>query len=463
MHKAFIQILAGVAMVAAVGCNGKKEEPQAVRWVKGQGAPPAVFSAEQFHEVERSVMVNEEIVEFAPQKWGPARVEGGVLQKVRDSEGEVVFGHAEFMISPETEMDLNKEQVQQLHDQRFVFLQKIAKKLDKKAGVKILGEPEVVIVGNGKLVEAVYQVLVLDISKSQVLKYTMSPRGRVLGKEPVSSSSFDVEATVFSPTAERELQDVLLKKLAQTGRVETASHWVHSQTPQNATPEQAPFKFSVDDPRFDQVQVFYFVQQGLDFFQNKFGFKMPVAVEIETSVSYPDKSNAAFAHGSKIWLGRGDDKEFKLLAQDPSIVLHELGHVIIGQLSRLPSQGEGGSLNEGFADYLAATQIESPKLGTVAYLPAPFMRNLENSKLYSQKNGGLYHDSLIVSGTLWTLRTKLGAKVVDQLAIKTLTRLGPSKQLSDFSYAINLAAQGRLTAEQLVVLKDVLKARQWPE
>jgi Zn-dependent metalloprotease len=180
-------------------------------------------------------------------------------------------------------------------------------------------------------------------------------------------------------------------------------------------------------------------------------------------VGYPEKTNGAFAHGNKIWLGRGDDKEFKLLAQDPSVVLHELGHVIINQLSRLPTQGEGGSLNEGFADYLAATQIESSKIGSAAYLPAPFMRNLDNAVLFTQKTGGLYHDSLIVSGTLWTLRTKLGAKVVDQLAIKTLTRLGPSKQLSDFSYAITLAAENRLNAEQLVILKDVLKARQWPD
>jgi len=471
MKRTLILSLAAVALVINLGCRNSKEPANVVVWNQGQGTPPSVVNASQFDELDRSLLIQNgasltgqnEIVEHAPQKWGAARVEGGSLQKVSDDKGQLLFVRAEYLTSPESDLDISKEEVQKLHDNRFVFLEKAKLSVRQLQGQTILGEPEVLIVPHKPRSKVYYSVQVIDVHAGQVIRFLITPEFNVQSRDVVSTSMVDVEAVLFAASPQRQLQEVLLKRLVESGKVETSTHSVTSQTPHNATTENAPFRFPLDDPRFDQVQVFYYIQQGIEFFAKELGFAMPTSVRIETSVGYPDKTNAAFSLGSQIWLGRGDGQEYKLLAQDSSVVLHELGHVLIHFTARLPSQGEGGSLNEGFADYFSATQLNSPAMGTASCLLSSCKRNIDSNRSFAERNGGLYHDSLIVSGTLWDLRAKLGKQKANTLALKTLTRLGPAKKLADFSYAVKLAAKNFLTAEELAVLNSTLQKRLWPD
>lgn len=475
MKRTLILSLAAVALTTNLGCRNSKEQANVVVWDQGQGTPPSVVNASQFEELDRSLLIQHsvglgvqhesrnEIVEHAPQKWGAARVEGGSLQKVSDDKGQLLFVRADFLASPESDLDITKEEVQKLHDNRFAFLEKAKLSVRQLKDQTILGEPEVVIVPHKNASKVFYAIQVIDVRLGQVVRFLITPEFKVRSREVVSSSMVDVQAVLFAASPQRQLQEVMLKRLVESGKVESATHSVTSQTPHNATPENAPFRFPLDDPRFDQVQVFYYVQQGIEFFAKEMGFAMPTSVRIETSVGYPDKTNAAFALGSQIWLGRGDGQEYKLLAQDSSVVLHELSHVLIHFTARLPTQGEGGSLNEGFADYFSATQLNAPSMGGASCLLNSCKRNIDSNRSFAERNGGLYHDSLIVSGTLWELRAKLGKQKANALALKTLTRLGPAKKLADFSYAVKLAAKNLLTAEELAVLNSTLQKRLWPD
>jgi len=49
--------------------------------------------------------------------------------------------------------------------------------------------------------------------------------------------------------------------------------------------------------------------------------------------------------------------------RDPSVVFHEVAHAYVDELAGLPSQGEGGALNEGFADFFAAAIADNPAIG----------------------------------------------------------------------------------------------------
>jgi len=171
--------------------------------------------------------------------------------------------------------------------------------------------------------------------------------------------------------------------------------------------------------------------------------------------------NTAYFFESMIHLGAGDGKTYKTIARDPSIVAHETSHAFIESITPLPTQGEGGSLNEAFADFFATTILSNPRLGEVAYVPGPYKRTLEVSTSYSERNGGLYHDSQIVSGTLWSLRPILGPEKTFDLALKTLSRLSAQAELKDFPQAMQYALGQGFTEDEAAKINQLLKLRGW--
>lgn len=144
-------------------------------------------------------------------------------------------------------------------------------------------------------------------------------------------------------------------------------------------------------------------------------------------------------------MGDGDNVVYKKIPRDPSIVIHEVIHAVVQALAGLPSDKEGGSLNEAYADFITASFLDNPRMAEYSYLKGPFRRNLENDlKAYKDFTRGLYHDSMVVSGTLWDIRKIMGKDQSTQLAIQSLGRLGAGSQLADFP---------RVVKESLVDLK----------
>ncbi len=147
--------------------------------------------------------------------------------------------------------------------------------------------------------------------------------------------------------------------------------------------------------------------------------------------------------------------------RDPSVVTHEVAHAVIEQVSHLSTEGEGGSLNEAFADYFAASILENPKMGEVSYVEGPFRRDIDNDATLPGRNGGLYHDSLIVSGTLWSLRQALGPAEGQAVAFKTLARLNADSNLMDFKAQLAQVLASGPGPEQKRKAQAVLTARGW--
>ncbi|MCX7977941.1 MAG: hypothetical protein N2578_02955, partial [Bdellovibrionaceae bacterium] len=184
-------------------------------------------------------------------------------------------------------------------------------------------------------------------------------------------------------------------------------------------------------------------------------------LDVQVHVGTPEKTNTAFYYQNKIRLGSGDDVTYSKIPQDPSIVTHETAHALIDALARLPFEGEGGSLNEAFADFFTAVMLKNPNMGEVSYLKGPFRRTLNNSKTVSQKNGGLYHDSGIVSGTLWDFYNTLGEKKSLDIAVRTLSRLTPRSDFDDFRNKLKDVCSSLLNAEDLESANKILSVRGW--
>jgi Zn-dependent metalloprotease len=130
---------------------------------------------------------------------------------------------------------------------------------------------------------------------------------------------------------------------------------------------------------------------------------------------------------------------------------------LIEKIAHLPFQGEGGSINEGYADFFASFCRENPLLGENSYKTAPYKRSVETSVKFSEANGGLYHDSAIVSGVFWKLRSVISEDKIINLAMKTLNRLGPDADLNLFKLNLSEQAAGLFTGEELDSVNKVLK------
>lgn len=462
MRTWFVAILV-ITVLGTLSCE-KKSEPkrESQTWTKKDGDPPAIFSSAQVSGPGRMMTVLGETVRFSEQRWGPAIVDQGGLKTVENSDGRKIFGKIQYVFSPKDPIPLRLDELEKLDARKFQFLEQMKKRSAWFRSHEVLSDPQLVVLFDGSRPRVTYAIDLLTFPAGPVQRYWFSPNYRVIKKEIVSTG-FDATAWIFPVSSHERIEEILLKDMIDGPILKSLRHQTASQSAYSASSDNKPWRFGLDDERFDQVQAFYYIQDGLDFYQNELGLTLPVLIEAQTSIGYPEKTNAAFTYSNQIRIGLGDGEVYGSLARDPSIVIHELGHVVVGMLARLPTQGEGGSLNEAFADFFTASHLGNPKMGTFSYLAGPFVRSLEQRIRYSEKNGGLYHDSLIVSGTLWEIRSALGADRAQKLALKTLLRMASADELKDFVPALRAAAAELLNESEMNSMNVILKERQWPD
>lgn len=276
----------------------------------------------------------------------------------------------------------------------------------------------------------------------------------------VGSQFHDTLAIVFPKGPKMSnLQEVLLRGLSANPTLSNDRLFVASQAESKISDVSGPLKFTPQDSRFDQVQVFYFLEESLNWFERNLNVKIPFKLNAEVHMGAPDKTNSAFYYQGKIRIGAGDDETYSRIPQDPSIIIHESVHALVDTVARLPFEGEGGSLNEGFADFFTALQLDNPNMAEASYLKGPFRRSVVNNYRLSDKTGGLYHDSGIASGTLWELRVKLGSDKAREIAILTLNRLVPSSNFEDFGSQLKEVLPQVLAHEELSSALDIVTKR----
>ncbi len=128
----------------------------------------------------------------------------------------------------------------------------------------------------------------------------------------------------------------------------------------------------------------------------------------------------AFWDGNGTTFGDGGG-QFDNFAMYSDVIYHEFTHGVTQfqyTNSTLPYSGESGAMNEGWSDYFACTFNGDPFMGEGGLMlsTAP-MRDLTNNLRYP---GAIDHevhdDSRMFSGSLWRLRTRIGAAINDTLA-----------------------------------------------
>ncbi|KHD88376.1 MAG: hypothetical protein OM95_09580 [Bdellovibrio sp. ArHS] len=416
-----------IAVLFLVSC-GEKKGLQPIEWRKGE-PPSALQSLNDVNLTLPSKMQSlDEVVELREQRVQGVPVENSFVKNLKDSTGDDVLVRAS--------VSLEEGKLSQLKLDEFA-LKKVSIAKDLKTAFPIFRKfapekIEMIVAYNRGFYEPLWRVVYTD-QKGVPWEVRLSRLLEVRGVKRVGSQFHDTVAAIFPKGPKKsQIQEVVLKDLRAQPTLANSRLLVSSQASAKIVSVTEPLKFNPQDSRFDQVQVFYFIEESLKWFENKLNVKIPFQLQAEIHVGAPEKTNAAFYYQGKIRLGAGDDEFYSRIPQDPSIVVHESVHALIEAVARLPYEGEGGSLNEAFADFFTASQLNNPNMGETAYLKGPFRRSVVNDLKLSDKNGGLYHDSGIVSGTLWSLATRFGPDRGRQIALLTLNRLVPSSDFQDF-------------------------------
>ncbi len=301
-----------------------------------------------------------------------------------------------------------------------------------------------------------FQVVQYEASDGTLWKATFSPNKKLLQNIKLGSQFADAQIQVYEKGPKLgPLIDVFLKSIETGPTLSNPNLLVESESTQKISSTLPLLKFDPKDDRFDQIQVYYYLDFIQGWIKSNLDIRFTEKLQAVVNVGYPEKTNTAFYFQNKIRFGRGDNISYTMMASDASIVFHESFHAVIDGLAHLPFENEGGSINEGFADFFTCVVLNRPYLGESAYVPAPYRRSIATPMKLDEKNGGLYHDSQIVSSLLWEIKEKLGSEKALRIAVQVLARLNPSSLFKDFNQNILQV----LSNEDRLVVVGLLKTQ----
>ncbi len=233
-----------------------------------------------------------------------------------------------------------------------------------------------------------------------------------------------VDTDLDSPELTRALSLLPIKQVDQpqlaAGRL--VGPYVEVQGPAPLDIANGAFLYTRGDPRFETTMAYAHLDRVQRYFQT-LGFTGPAAINAEPqnvfTLPVVGFDNSFYQPGNDLILygaGGVDD------AEDAEVVLHEYGHAV--QDAQVPGWGsshEGGSMGEGFGDFLAATYYAgsiSKGFGdacvadwdATSYSSAnpPCLRRTDVAKKYpGGMQGEVHADGEIWSSFLWDLRTAL--------------------------------------------------------
>lgn len=450
MKKALLLLL-----LVLPGCS-QKTDLRTLEWKKGESATALqALQALSFSADSTSRSLNQVVVLREQTHWG-IPIENSFVKNIKDLNNEDLLTRAAVSLDQEK---LNNLKLNEFFEKRSTIKKDLATAFPMFKRITP-DNIDILIAHRHGYYEALWQIIYAD-KKGAPWELRLNKNLEVRSVQRVGSQFHETLAWVYPQGPKKSpLQEVNLRDLRVEPALSNSRIYVGSQAELKVASGREPLKFPVQDARFDQVQVFYFLNESLNWFEKRLNFNIPFQIHAEVYVGAPEKTNSAFYYQGKIRLGQGDDETYSRIPQDPSIVIHESVHALVDAIARLPFEGEGGSLNEGFADFFTALQLNTPHMGEVAYLKGPFRRTLLNDYTVADKNGGLYHDSGIISGTLWELSMKFGPEKGMKLGILTLNRLVPVSDFKDFGDSLRAVLPEVLTKpEELDGAKALLEKR----
>lgn len=308
-----------------------------------------------------------------------------------------------------------------------------------------------------------WRVEYLTASGDRLRYLLLDQAGRTLGRGELDWDGVDGRALVF-PRGPRlsEVEEAPLRELSGDGTLSGRLLRVFSALDLKVWSPELTFFFTQDDRRFDLGQAYYTIEQGFRWMKKHLGVEVDRPLDVRLHVGDGGVSNAAFYHQNTIYLGTGDGVVYKDMIRDPSVLIHEGIHSVIDAYVGLPSDGEGGSFNEGFADLFTALILDNPRMGEASYQKGPFRRTLENQlRAYRDFGPGVYQNGSIVGATFWDMKPALGTELTAKLAFRTLVRLGKGARFDDFGPALVAAAEGIVSPEQRELALSAARERGW--
>jgi hypothetical protein len=260
----------------------------------------------------------------------------------------------------------------------------------------------------------------------------------------------------------------VLPRLDGTGYLR--GDWVDSKrsmTGSRTQREDLVFDFDRSERGFEETNVYFHIDRTQNFLQ-EMGFTDVNARRQVVYANGSDEENSWYDPRTRaITAGTGgvDDGE------DADVILHEYGHAIHDNIA--PGFGyrhEGGSIGEGFGDYLAASiaaslspQVLDPAcLGEwdgVAFSTddPPCLRRLDGTKHYPEHMmQEVHYDGEIWSAALWAIRNELGGEEADRVILESQLSYTARTEFEDGVAALLDADRNLTGGQNLGALQRVL-------
>lgn len=423
----------------------------------GQGSSAGdILKNIQSEEPAKTTKYKNKKIEFSRQSINGKPVFNSFIKKITNAASDVELIQA-MVAETETLPAIKKNKLQ-----NFDFVSQLKKVQSSFSKIEVIGNEDLYVIEG----ERILNYIIISFFDKYGVPYQAFFKldGELVRVERTGSQFSDgtteVKATVFAEGPKlSQLSVQSIKGVSGSPSLSNALIYVTSESDKKIENITANLKFDPKDDRFDQIQAFFYIDKCFQWIKEHLQVVIPQRLDVVVHMGFPEKTNTAFYYQNKIRFGRGDDVVYSNIVADPSIVYHETFHALIDSLARLPFEGEGGSINEGFADFFTCLIIDRPYLGESSYLKAGFRRNLNLVTKLNEKKSGLYHDSLIVSGLLWEVKEKLGFEKAKNLAIETLIRLNGASQFIDFNKKIREAALVVLSGDEQINLLQILKTR----
>jgi Zn-dependent metalloprotease len=466
-----------IALVLVMGLSTHVAFADSVKWKRFHWSPRtwkplALFHPLKINDSEQVVDVGllsqkgallsagDELVGRNSQFIEGAKVSGSWIQNVYSKTGQVVYSAGSVLETVPIELS-NK--VKMMKARLGEARQALRIRNVEFARAFIVSDERVEVALVGDQWEPVWVFDYVPHDNERALQTRLRVNGEVLDTRSTEVSFSDGRGIVFpNGPKSSELREVVLTSLSGDGSLNGAKVSVNSALNIPVFSKNLFFQFQTDDQRFDAVQVYHYVDKTLRWFKESLNVDPKSQIQARIHIGKDGVSNAAFYNAGIIYLGTGDGKTYQNILKDPSIVIHETAHAFIDFYAGLPSDGEGGGFNEGFADFFAGLILDTPNMGEVSYMLAPHKRSLKNSwKAYQDFTNGVYRNGGVIGGTLWDIKERIGSDRVAPLAFRTLVRLGSGAKFKDFVMALTNACGGYCTDSEMQHVQEALAARGW--
>jgi uncharacterized protein (TIGR03437 family) len=334
---------------------------------------------------------------------------------------------------------------------------------------------------SGALVPAWSMILTFDDPRKDRSVTISATDGTVIESQPVSIGAANGRVFRQNPISTPNLESLPLPALTSATSLTGVYAKVYSYYPnlfgqlpvnsfiaQLAKPDvSGNYSYSPLDLAFAEVELYYAVSTMADHFHT-LGYssdrlQIPVVSSYENfdpADGFVPNNNALF---SSVGFNGGPGLFFFLnqrgldAGYDAEVAAHEYTHSVVAALQPYRHGQTFKALNEGFADYFAASLANDSCFGEWGALiwgaRQRCLRSLENPNRYPTHVVGEEHvDGNIWSGTLWEIRKQLGADSTDLIALHAIPRLPSGAEFYDAGFALWSAASdlyGAGTASQV--------------